>query len=1216
MTHADDRAGLDTSVAGVARRLWGVEPAPAIPRYAEPGWQLSPHPIDRRCPRCAGELHGLYRVAGNVGKPRLQAAVVCPLCPASFKLSDLQLAQRAVLGELRPEAVARRLADDERLSKLAAEQRVRPSAPAHRPEPAVDHPAAAATTPVAPRPSRVERPQEEAGPQHNGKQAQTRAQSPEVDAQPPRLQGQPPQVEAQPLWPDTQPSALDDQPPHVAAQPPRAEAQPAQAEGDTRQPETQPERDPATPPRRTSTIVTAAKIRRILADADATTARDDVPVALPPAPVEPEHRLLFWCKTVDPELTVPRLPGGTDVRVVFPDENEFDELRERLGAAGVPFRAVPHWVEEEWITSVDAEDGSLAQLRVTPSLTGMAGLVAEPAAPLDGADARAARDAFELLWELHEPVDRTVAPQPVPAEELVPRDWLRFLPYSTLNPAQAQACPSIVDGDGHVVVTAPTGAGKTVIGMLAVLRSILEDGRKAAWLVPQRTLTDELDRELETWRGQGLRVERLSGEYAVDVERVRAADLWVATTEKFEAICRASSLQTALAEVGCMVVDEIHLLGSAGRGALLEALLARVRGAESPVRIVGLSATVSNASEVADWLEGELVSTTWRPSRLTWQLPMLPATSRHAEASRMREQAVAELVQRHTAEKGSVLVFCGSKPKVRSTALMIAAERGAPVHLVGPTDFDKLETVCAEVGVRLHYADWDGKHASEQAFRAREADVLVATTTVAAGVNLPARAVVVRDTKIGTEPMDTATVMQMFGRAGRVGAGETEGWAYLLTDETERAEWQRRLMAGYSVYSQIYDSLPDHVLAEVLQGRITTAVEAEEWWRQTLAFAQGDEDVEPVRDALQFLVEKDYLGQHERDGDTVLTVTELGRLTAQLMVSTYTGARLRQVLGMLPAPEDADTAEEALTCVLGVTVPELADAPVAEVNRPAVATAIRARGRTSRLTDTTAVQGLGSSASVQRGDLAWAALLLVARSPQLFTGRGRRAVAGIPLGSLYPVLEQAPRYLSWLAAQGYLGTVHPWVAIVSADLDRRVRWRACTPGRGAGRLLWMCEQMATRAHAKELVPGMWRSAIGRGVRAPDWAPGRPPAHCQLDQAAYTALLRERTTAAQLTARGDGVTITGIAGAAAVAWTGRRHTAVTITRATTELGYPVLDDDDPDAGAASGAAVFTRRGDHRATGWLAAYGQLTTSAEDAEDADKPVAKPVRRGLGRA
>jgi helicase len=360
------------------------------------------------------------------------------------------------------------------------------------------------------------------------------------------------------------------------------------------------------------------------------------------------------------------------------------------------------------------------------------------------------------------------------------------------------------------------------------------------------------------------------------------------------------------------------------------------------------------------------------------------------------------------------------------------------------------------------------------------------------------------------------------------------------------------------------------------------------------------------------LVDKNYLTRHNRDGDTVLVATELGRLTAQLMVSTYVGARLRQVFGMLPLPDDADMAEEALTCVLSVTVPELLDAPVAEANRPAVATAIRARGYSSQLTDTTAVQGLGASGTVQRGDLAWATLLLVARSPQLFAGRhDRRAVAGIPMGTFYPVLEQAPRYLAWLAAQGYLGTVHPWVAIVSADLDRRVRWRTCSPGRGSGRLLWMCEQMATRARAKELVPSMWRSAISRGVRAPDWAAGRPPAHCELDQTAYTALLRERTTAAVLTTRSHDAAITGLAGAAAVAWTGRTHTPVMITRASTEIDYPVIGDEDSDAGTASGAAVFTRRGDHRATGWLAEYRQIS----EPDEKDGMTAKPARRGLGR-
>jgi len=356
MTDPDDRAAADTTVAGVARGLWGVEPAPAIPRYAEPGWQLSPHPIDRQCPTCAGRLHGLYRVAGDIGKPRLQAAVVCPRCPASFKLSDLALSQRAVLGELRPEVVARRLADDERLSRLAAEQRTRP-APA------------------------------------------------------------PPTRVRQAVVEDTSPTAVVDTGKVVRA----AAVAPQQPEAEA--PERSSAAPPASPARRTSTTVTAAKIRRILADAGHTAGRDSTQpvVQLAPAEAAVEHRLLYWCKTVDPQLVVPPLPEGTDTRVVFPDAAEFEGLRSRLCAAGIAFRAVPHWVEEEWITSVDLANGELAGLQVTPSLSGMAGLVAEPTKPLIEADARAARDAFALLWDLHEPVDLTAMPQPVPAEELVCR---------------------------------------------------------------------------------------------------------------------------------------------------------------------------------------------------------------------------------------------------------------------------------------------------------------------------------------------------------------------------------------------------------------------------------------------------------------------------------------------------------------------------------------------------------------------------------------------------------------------------------------------------------------------------------------------------------------------------------------------------------------------------------------------------------------------------
>jgi hypothetical protein len=212
-------------------------------------------------------------------------------------------------------------------------------------------------------------------------------------------------------------------------------------------------------------------------------------------------------------------------------------------------------------------------------------------------------------------------------------------------------------------------------------------------------------------------------------------------------------------------------------------------------------------------------------------------------------------------------------------------------------------------------------------------------------------------------------------------------------------------------------------------------------------------------------------------------------------------------------------------------------------------------------------------------------------------------------------MDQAPRYLSWLAAQGVLGTVHPWIAVVAADLDQRVRWRQLAPRRGSGRLLWLCEQMATRARAKDLVPTIWRSAVNSGVRAPDWTPGVPPTGCELDQAGYTALLRDRATSAVVTVRRDDAVLSGIAGAVAVAWRGRDRSPVVITKATTEIDYPLTGQGQPgvDTDGDIGLAVFTRRGDYRASGWLAAYDRITDPDEDGRDEHVEPPK-FRRGLG--
>jgi helicase len=889
-------------------------------------------------------------------------------------------------------------------------------------------------------------------------------------------------------------------------------------------------------------------------------------------------------KITDPDEGLPEAPPGTELRVLLPEDDRFAILAEKLEGMGAHVRRVRYLLEDEAITTaVGAQDRGqlLASSRVCRLNRPYRGSLTE----VTGSAAAAARDAFDILWQDQTAVAQ-LAPQEAPVEGTVPPELARFLPFRALNPAQAEALPQVFGNDENLLVVAPTGAGKTVIGMAAALRTVVQQGRKSAWLVPQRSLTDELDRELASWRGHGLRVERLSGERTVDIARIHGADLWVATTEKFEAICRASAFREALAGVGSLVVDEIHMLGDPARGPVLEALLARVRDGGTPARIVGLSATIANAEQIAEWLRARLLRSTWRPSRLTWQLPAIPANPDFAVTEAARTRLASAITAAVTQDGGSVLIFCGSKRNVRRTALVIAASRGADVSGVRPDNLERLQQVCRQARIRLHYQGWEYRHEAEQAFRSREADVLVATSTVAAGVNLPARAVVIQDAQAGLETLDVGTVQQMFGRAGRIGAGEDQGWAFMIVDEHERAGWQSRLVAGHTVNSRIQDSLPEQLLSEVVQQLVSSQRQAEQWWVQTLAFHQGQRSLRPLSRGIQFLVSAGMLtalpAAQQGQRDRRLGPTELGRLTARLMVSPVICDVLRHALARAPLPAGPEEAEQLLAETLAALLPKLAQASVGDGAKAAVTRLLAARGHVGLRARPG--QSAGPVGGSQRGDLARAALLAVANSPEAFYA-GVRQIGGIPYAAMYPVLEEAPRYLHWLASQGLFGTVHPWCAIVAADLERRITWRMLQPVRGAGRLLWACEQMATPAHALQAVPQLWAAARAQGYTSPDWPVAGRPRQCHLDNAGYQALLRERATASTIEANSGQVRAVGPAGSVLAVWAGKTYVVTPIRRGQAATGPP------SPAGGSPGAAVFTWRGDYRATGWLASYTQM-------------------------
>ncbi|UCA50254.1 DEAD/DEAH box helicase [Streptomyces sp. WA6-1-16] len=900
-----------------------------------------------------------------------------------------------------------------------------------------------------------------------------------------------------------------------------------------------------------------------------------------------EPRALAWWKAADPAWRPAEaaLAAAEDARVILPDGPEYEELRGWLEERDVPCRVSRYWEEAGQVGTVNDTGGRTELVTAGP----------EGAAPAAGPWAVAARDAFAAQWDALEELPEGDADTYVPVGALVPADWAELLPHPSFNPVQAAAVPEVLEGRGHLVVVAPTGAGKTPIGMVAALEAYAR-GRKAAWLVPQRSLTDELDRDLQLWRSRGLRVVRLTGEAAVDTELIRSADVWVATTEKFEAICRAGSLRDSLAEVGCLVVDEIHLLGDPTRGAVLEALLARVREDSAGTRIVGLSATVANAEEVARWLGARLLRTTWRPTRLTWQLPLLDPVEETDWAARaaVRTGAAVRIARQVTDDGGSVLVFCGSKRRVRSTALALAADRGVSTVGVDADDAEAVERLCTGAGVRLHYRDWPYKREAEQAFRAREADVLVATSTVAAGVNLPARAVIVSDTTLGMDRVEVSMVQQMFGRAGRIGAGEREGWAFLLTDPAERAHWQARLAAGYTVRSRLADHVADHLLAEAVQQRLATLEEAESWWAGTFAAYQGHDSVEPLHEAAKFLASVGCL-RPAADEDR-LEPSALGRLTSRFMVDAVLADDLATALRRAPVPDDPLAAEDLLAELLSTCLPVLEQAPFTERAKAALRAALRETGRAAAEEPDTpwgparaeAPASAEDEQGPRAGDLARAVLLLAAHRPALFRGRPAY-VLGIPVDSMTGILEEAQRYLAWLGAQGPLGTVHPWVAVAAADLSLRIRWRTLGAGRGAGRLLWMCERMATAPLAPGLVPRMWKAARARGIDAPDWNGTTPPGDCAISRDGYRALLAERVTGTRIVLQGEEVRVWAPPGTAIHLWSGAATTLHIADGEETTLLLPPAGQ----AGAGDGcrgAAVFTR-GDRLASGWLEAYAAL-------------------------
>ncbi len=487
--------------------------------------------------------------------------------------------------------------------------------------------------------------------------------------------------------------------------------------------------------------------------------------------------------------------------------------------------------------------------------------------------------------------------------------------FESFNEMQREALPAIMEREDNVVAAAPTASGKTALAELAICKT-LQAGGTALFIAPLRALTNEKESEWERFGDLGYSVYVVSGERDLNPRRAERADILVTTPEKADSATRkhTSSRYGFITDIDCCVIDEVHLLDSESRGGVLEVTLSRLRRLCDP-RVVALSATMPNVTDVADWLDAPPETTfqfgdEYRPVELQTGVKTYTHGDNSFADKYRRLYRALDLAEPHVRENGQALVFVSSRQdavQAAATTRDEIAERDIPVGARGDYDFhtdaeavgnDKLRKSVLD-GVAFHHAGLakDDRDRVERWFKEGKVSVLFSTSTLAWGVNLPARCVVIRDTKYhdpleGEVDMSPLDVLQMLGRAGRPGYDDV-GYGWVVCDRADADRYRTLLREGKEIESRLAEDLPAHLNAEVAMGTIADLDDVMSWLETTFYYVRAQSQPqqydfeglrERVRSTLESLVERGFIEAEDMD----VGATPLGRLASKYYLQLAT----------------------------------------------------------------------------------------------------------------------------------------------------------------------------------------------------------------------------------------------------------------------------------------------------------------------------------------
>ncbi|KAJ3189894.1 activating signal cointegrator 1 complex subunit [Gaertneriomyces sp. JEL0708] len=520
--------------------------------------------------------------------------------------------------------------------------------------------------------------------------------------------------------------------------------------------------------------------------------------------------------------------------------------------------------------------------------------------------------------------------------------------FEYFNPVQTQIFHTLYRTNHNVLVGAPTGSGKTVAAELALWACFRDFPKgKVVYIAPLKALVRE---RVKDWRDRlcglmGRKLVELTGDVTPDLRTLESADIIITTPEKWDGISRGWRTRKYVTDVKLLIIDEIHLLGG-DRGPILEVIVSRMnfisvqmkreKGVDAGVRIVGLSTALANAGDLADWLGIEHgvglfnFRHSVRPVPLEVYIDGV-AGKHYCPRMQSMNKPTFSAILTHSMDK-PVIVFVSSRRQTRLTAgdlMRLCANTERPKMWVKMPEYE-VESIVDMVkdqslkealgfGIGLHHAGLveGDRRIVEELFVEGKIQVLIATSTLAWGVNFPAHLVVIK----GTEYYDAKTrsyvdfpitdVLQMMGRAGRPQFDDS-GVARIFVQDTKKNFYKRFLHESFPVESWLHLSVEDHLMAEVVGGTIKSGQDAVEWLGWTYLFRRvgmnptyyGIEDSTPegvnlwisglIKKALHTLAEAKCI---EIEGDFYLTPTVYGKIASYYYLHYATIRMLTQRLG-------------------------------------------------------------------------------------------------------------------------------------------------------------------------------------------------------------------------------------------------------------------------------------------------------------------------------